>query len=346
MKFKILPLLGAIVIGACADINPPPSTQSPLPATQSPPPVTQAPPPPTKGPPPGFVGWSTNGPVVYVNSRGPATNQTTNLVADVTNRVFDHFLPESLNQFVWTNFIAHTNGRSTALWSERSHPPGWLTNKTAPTLVWNTNSLLWGMKGMTAISQCWEGEGYDGQVPITALTRRHGYTRGHGMAPEGVSTNWTGKKVWFATAGNQRVEATLGRAIISMNLGDYTIFLFRQDLPPGIEPLRVVDVMEVWTRYPARAGAPRPLCETEQTGHVNAGIAGFTVPAWKGGDSGSPDMLPFGDELVSFGGRRPSAPTPKMQADMDKLCLLEGLDPRKYQLQWVDLSRFPVYPIR
>ena len=113
MKFKILPLLGAILIGACADVSPPPATQSPLPSTQAPLPSRQSPPPPTQAPPPGFVGWSTNGPAVYVNFRGPATNQTTQLVTEVTNRLFDHFLPDSLNQFVWTNFIAHTNGRST-----------------------------------------------------------------------------------------------------------------------------------------------------------------------------------------------------------------------------------------
>jgi hypothetical protein len=79
---------------------------------------------------------------------------------------------------------------------------------------------------------------------------------------------------------------------------------------------------------------------------VNTGIVGFTVPAWKGGDSGSPDMLPLGNELVFYGGRSTTSPSPVMQADMDKLCRLEKLDPRKYQLQWVDLSRFPSYAPR
>jgi hypothetical protein len=210
-------------------------------------------------------------------------------------------------------------------------------------LVWNTNSLLWGMKGMTAISQCWEGEGYDGQVPITALTRRHGYTRGHGMAPEGVITNWAGMKVWFATADNRRVEVYISRAIVSLSRGDYTILLFRQDLPPGIEPLRVVDPVDVYFKYPTCVDAPRPLYETEQTGHVNAGIAGFTVPAWKGGDSGSPNLLPMANELLFFGGRSTAGPSYVMQADLDKLCVLEGLDPRKYQMQWQDLSPYPSY---
>jgi len=322
MKCKILALLGAMTMLAHVDIT----------AALH-----------TNAAPPEFVGSTTNGPAVYTRFRNPATNQTANADTYVTNLVFDHYLPDSLNQFVWTNFIAHTNGRSTSLWSVRSHPPGWPTNGSPPNLIWNTNSLLWGMKGMTAISQCWEGEGYDGQVPITALTRRHGYTRGHGMAAEGIWTNWTGKKVWFVTHSNQRVEAVIARASVSLSRGDFTIFVFREDLPRGIEPLRVVAQTNLLARYPVCPGAPRPVCQTEQTGHVNAGIPGFTIAAWKGGDSGSPDMLPFANELVFYGGRSTAGPSLAMQADMDKLCVLEGLDPRKYQLQWVDLSRFPAY---
>jgi hypothetical protein len=298
---------------------------------------------PTNPAPPEFIGWFTNPPVVYTSFRSQSVNPTNGVVTLVTNRVFDHYFPASLNHVVWTNFIAHTNGRSTHLWSERSHPPGWPTNAAPPTLVWNTNSLLWGMKGMTAISQCWQGEGYDGQVPITALTRRHGYTRGHGMAPEGVCTNWTGKKVWFVTAKNERVEAIVARAIVSLSHGDYTILVFRQDLPRTIEPLRVVDVSELRRRYPSWGGAPRPVCEVEQPGQVNPSIPGFTVSAWKGGDSGSPDLWPLGNELVFYGGRSTASPSLRMQADVDKLCLLEGLDPWAYQFRWVDLSRFPSY---
>ena len=322
MNWKVISLLVALALAALANPN------APLPPNAT---------------PPEFIGWLTNRPAVYTGFRSQSVNPTNGVVTLITNRVFDHYFPASLNHFVWTNFLARTNGRSTSLWRERSHPPGWPTNTTAPTLAWNPNSLLWGMKGLTALSQCWEGEGYAGQVPITALTRRHGYTRGHGMAPEGVCTNWTGKKVWFLNARNQRVEATVARASVSLSRGDYTIFIFREDLPRGIEPLRVVDMIEVWARYPVCVGAPRPVCETEQVGHVNTGIPGFTVAAWKGGDSGSPDMLPLGNELVFYSGRSTAGPSAAMQADMDKLCALEHLDPRKYQLEWVDLSRFPSY---
>ena len=325
MKLTVLLLLGAMTWLARADV---------------------APSPPTNAPAPEFVGWGTNPPAVYTLYRSLVTNQTPDLVTlvtSVTNRVFDHFFPDSLHQCVWTNFIARTNGRATTLWRERAHPSGWPTNGSAPVLAWNTNSLLWGRHGLTALSPCWEGEGYEGQAPITALTRRHGYTRGHGMAPDGVCTNWSGKKVWFLTAGNQRIAATIARAIVRTSGRDYTIFLFRQDLPPGIEPLRVIEPDELSRRYPFCLGAPRPICQTEQTGHVNTGLAGFSVPAWKGGDSGSPDMLPLGNELLFYGGRSTSGPSPAMQADMDQLSRLAGLDPNRYQIQWADLSRFPAY---
>lgn len=298
----------------------------------------------TNAAPPEFLGLVTNRPAVFTSIRSQLINPTNGVVTLVTNRVFERYFPDSLNHFVWTNFIARTNGRSTTLWSERLHPPDWPTN--APTLAWNTNSLVWGMKGLTALSPCWPGEGGSGQVPITALTRRHGYARGHGMGPEGMPTNVVGLPVWFVTTQNQRVAATIARAKVSLSRGDYTIFLFRKDLPLGIEPLRVVAFTNLMARYPVCLDAPRPVCQTEQLGHVNTGIPGFTVNAWKGGDSGSPDMLPLGNELLFYGGRSTAWPSPQMQADMDVLSALEGLDPQAYQLQWVDLAQFPAYPSR
>jgi hypothetical protein len=63
----------------------------------------------------------------------------------------------------------------------------------------------------------------------------------------------------------------------------------------------------------------------------------------KGGDSGAPNLLPLPGELIFCGGRTTSPPSPQMQADMDELCRLEHLDPKRYQMQWVDLSAFPSF---
>ncbi len=321
-------------------------------------------------------GWATNGPAVYrvynhvtqalpgpqVAYYPPPTNLPPDLrrdmlvfqvAANVTSpiradKVFDHFLPDSLNYLVWTNFIAHTNGRNVLVWGTRMRPEGW--PRRQPVVAWNPSSLLYGMKGFTALSPSWEGEINPGQIPITALTRRHGYTRGHDMGQEGVGTYFRGKKVWFLTAQNTLVETTIKRQVVRTMQGsgrDYTIFLFGSDLPDSIQPLRVAAPGDVFARahskYAYCEGAPCPFFQTEQGGGVSAGIPGFTLPTVKPGDSGSPDMVPLPGELIFANGRTTSGPSPEMQADMDTLCRLEGLDPAQYQLQYADLSMYPSY---
>jgi hypothetical protein len=277
--------------------------------------------------------WVTNGPTVF--RQNPPLPQT-----------FDHFIPSSLPQLIWTNFIAHTNGKSTSIWSTRSRPPDW--PRRPPLAQWNTNSLLWGMRGLTALSPCWEDEGGPGQCPITALTRRHGYTRGHGMGDEGFTTGRNGKKIWFLAADNSIVTVKVSMMVIRASMGfdgrhDYTIFLFDKDLPASIQPMRVTSEKIAGAKYPARRDPPWICFQTEQNGNVSAGLAPFLLNAAKGGDSGSPDMLPLPGELVFLRGRSTTGPTPEMQADMDELCRRGRLNPAKYQLQWVDLSMFPSY---
>jgi hypothetical protein len=266
-----------------------------------------------------------------------------------TNPVFASFLPDSLNHLIWTNLIGRTNGRTTQLWAERAHPTNWPANP--PVVRWNSRSLLYGWRGWTAISPCWEGEVNSGQIPITALTRRHGYTRGHGMGADGFSTNYMGRKVWFLTAQNELVMVKIVRQVVRIGgtdartRKDYTLFLFDRDLPPGIEPVGVAEWDQISARYHYAAGAPRPFLRTEQRGHVSADLPGMSVPIAKGGDSGSPDFLPLPHELIFVGGRSTTGPTLAMQADMDELCRLQALDPQRYQMRWADVSRFPDYSV-
>src|SRR5438874_38166 len=84
--------------------------------------------------------------------------------------------------------------------------------------------------------------------------------------------------------------------------------------------------------YPGTA--PSTPLHTEQTGHVSASLPGFQVNVMKGGDSGAPNLLPMPGELVFCGGRTTSDPSAQMQIDIDKLCRMEHLDPKRYQLQW------------
>jgi hypothetical protein len=308
-----------------------------------------------------IVGWVTNGAFVSAQVVVPATN--TSAVAQpsvvpksdnagaspdkpayVTNTVFHHFVADSLSNLVWTNLMARTNGRDTTIWSVRTHSSNWPA--TPPVANWNTNSLIWGMRGLTALSPCWEVEGAPGQVPVTALTRRHGYTRGHGMGADGFNTGFAGKKVWFLTANNKIVEATVARDVVRTFKGsgrDYTILLFRNDLPSGIQPLSAADPKLLFAKYKPYPYGPVPFFKTEQTGHVSVDLPGLKMDTWKGGDSGSPDMLPLPAELVFCLGRSTSGPSPEMQTDMDELCMLEGLNPKRYQLQWANLAKYPTY---
>jgi len=156
---------------------------------------------------------------------------------------------------------------------------------------------------------------------------------------------FAGKKVWFLTTDNVLVEATVRREVVRSVPGgarrDYTLLLFSKDLPVGIEPLRVVAWSNLYAKYPRCNGAPYPIFKTEQGGNVSAEVPGFSLNTWKGGDSGSPDLLPLPGELVFLNGRSTSGPSAQMQADMDTLCALENLNTNHYQLQWVDLSAYP-----
>jgi len=308
-----------------------------------------------------FAGWSTNGPAVYAGTRLAITNYNTNpMIAELnrmgyptppllrldyyTNRTFHHFLSESLNNVCWTNLIAHTNGRTTPIWSIRKHPAGWPGQP--PVVMWNTRCLMWGMRGLSAISPCWQREEGPGWFPITALTRRHGYSRGHNVGPEGFGEAFAGSKVWFLTTDNKVVERLVLREVVRTfptSGRDYTLLLFNDDLPDSISPMRVVSYNTRVAKCPQPAGAPGLMFLTEQTGNVSGEVFGFTVPTMKIGDSGSPNMLPLPGELVFYSGRTTAGPTPEMQRDMDELCRRSGLNPAKYQLQWVDLSAFPSY---
>ena len=312
------------------------------------------------------VGFTTNGPAIYQTFR--ITQLMSNTLPQhpravtnaayrrmfpteyiYTNAVFHSLSEDSMNYCVWTNFLAHTNGRDMVIWSERSHGGSWPTNP--PIATWNTNSLIWGMKGIAAISPCWEGEGAPGQVALTALTRRHAYARGHGMGDDGFNTGNAGRKAWFVAADNSLVEAIIKRQVTRVTATtkgehrDYTILMFDRDLPSSIEPMAVASFndVQIYYPFPTLGAVPHPIYQTEQTGRVSAGIPPLSVNTWKGGDSGSPNMIPMPGELVFFSGRSTSGPTPEMQRDIDELCRQEKVDAAKYQLRWADFSKYPAY---
>jgi hypothetical protein len=301
------------------------------------------------------IGWTTNGQYILESIRLKTINSTPsnslqfqvqhgNNVA--TNLAFAAYVPESLGNLIWTNFLAHTNGRDMRIWSERVFPRH-ATNVLKAR--WNTNGLMWGMKGLTALSPHWEEEQGSGHLAIAALSRRHGYTRGHGSGENGFSKIWSARKVWFLTAANIVVEVKVVRRVCRSAEGgdraDYTIVLFDRDLPPQIEVLHVISPATVLAHYPfpSEGHFPHPVFMTEQGGNVSSSVWPLATDVVKGGDSGCPNLLPLPGKLVFMSGRTTSGPSAQMQADMDELCRLEKLNPKKYQLQWVDLSKYPTY---
>lgn len=164
------------------------------------------------------------------------------------------------------------------------------------------------------------------------------------MGHEGYHRDFNGKKVWFLSPGDELVEVKVAGAIVRCSGGqDYTVLLFSSDVPKGVEPMRAIRIEDAEKRLRWIPRAPPAFLQSEQNGNLNADLPGFTVPIFKGGDSGSPDMIPLNNELIFSGGRTTSRPSPLMQADMDLLCSKAKLDPGAYQIQWVDLSAFPSY---
>jgi hypothetical protein len=121
---------------------------------------------------------------------------------------------------------------------------------------------------------------------------------------------------------------------------DYSIILFDADLPAGIEPMRVVDPVKVRRKYLFLPMTHKPVFMALQGGNVSASIPGWNIPVG-GGDSGGPRMLPLHGELVFLEGISTFPPSAEMQADMDMLSRRAGLDPSRYQMQWVSLDAYP-----
>jgi subtilisin-like proprotein convertase family protein len=243
---------------------------------------------------------------------------------------------------VWTNFIAHTNGQTMDMWSERIYPANW--PNSPPLLAWNTNCLLYGLDGFTGISQCNEFEGAPGQGPITLLTRRHGYYRGHSAGTNGLRTDIAGQRVWFCAADNTVVQMTIAAVLVRLesdatNTYDYSIMIFTEDVPTNINPVSVISPVNMEIFYYNTPDIPYMFFATEQLGHCAAGVAPFIYDTIKGGDSGSPNMIPSPDnKLIMFSGTSTTGFSPQVQADIDTLSVYEGLNPTNYQLRWYDLS--------
>ncbi len=260
----------------------------------------------------------------------------TNTTADVPVYILD-----DLRWGMWQNFMAASNGAVIAYQATHTHPDGW--PDVAPDIAWVTGgrSLLCNHPGYTGISLCNSFEGAPGQVPVTALTRRHGYLRGHGSGDTGIyvgpGNTWEGRKVWFCTSDNVVVEADIEAAYVrnrvnSTGTNDYTIVLFSQDLPAAITPIPYV------MAEPAHLDDLHyHVCFRKcQNGNIGANVPGFLQQVILG-DSGGPMVLPLpiaGQPLAFVKGEDTDPVMAQTQADMDYLSTYYGLNTNNYQLNW------------
>jgi hypothetical protein len=233
---------------------------------------------------------------------------------------------------IWTNHLAHTNNKTINMWATNSHP----VKTNPPLLAWNTNCLLYGKTGFTAISPANSFQG--NQAPVTALTKRHGFTAGHALSFNhyvGLGGH-TDTKIWFCSASNVVTVTNAGVFVRYDNDYDYAVFVFTEDLTNAITPMAVSNAppsFGVWFR-------------TGQLGYMSANMPPFlfsetSKPAFNEtntfqlGDSGSPNMIPTTDgSLVFIGGTTSSGPSDLMQQDMDTLTLSLNLNTNDYRLNW------------
>ena len=249
------------------------------------------------------------------------------------------------------HFLANTNGKTSSLWTN-------IPATDPPTgMGWKSNSLVHGMTGFTAISQMNNWDLYPcscpGQVPVTALTSRHGYTRGHGMGFDGVlgggeiDRRGTRVPVWFCTANNQLVEADVQlqytRCYTTNGITyDWTVFIFDRDLVPlGITPMQVGSplpcstVVFITTQYKSGTVPGSLAAIGNSFDCVVTPFNYFQASLPLGGDSGSPMMLPAADNfLVLLAGVTTGGPCDLMQQDMNMLTQQLTLNTNNYQMVW------------
>ena len=154
-------------------------------------------------------------------------------------------------------------------------------------------------------------------MPVTLLTRRHGYTRGHGRGTNGLRTDIiAGSKVWFCTASNTVVEMTVAADLVRVesvdgNNYDYSVVVFTQDVPASVSPISVMSLAELEIYYWNTPDLPYMFLGTEQGGHCAANVPPFVFDISKGGDSGSPNLIPSPEnKLIMFSGCGPGIQPP------------------------------------
>ena len=258
----------------------------------------------------------------------------------------------SLPWVVWTNYIAHTNGKSIDMFTTNIY----VGLGSPRILCWNTNNLIYGAEGFTAFTtESGYAGNYPGTMQGTLLTKRHAVFRGHGWT-EGQSgiIRTNAARSWFLTTSNTPVEvmsgAVLGRLETTNGMAcDYAIVIFDADVPDSITPVGVIMQTNYVSKYVQSTNKIQRIsiaqCQHYQSTPLD-GTATFPHDTWVGGDSGAANLLPLPSrqgrpfKLAYVSGRSTSEVTDLMLADIDRLTVWAGLNKQDYRPKIIDLTAY------
>ncbi len=250
---------------------------------------------------------------------------------------------QSFGEQLWQGFYAATNGKSETEFN----------NISGPNVTWNTNGILYGLKGFTGFSDLNYVRSYGTEIPATALTPRHIYVRGHDNGATNAAVdpaNFIGKYYIFLTASNQVVTARVKAAFKRIGTfngvyQDYCILLLSNALPADIQCVKMADptafaaklALEPSVFWWPRTDPQLGTCTHNIVGTVPTTASGHSM--FISGDSGSPNFYVLKGEIIMLSGRTTSGYSAQMQADVDALSAWEGLNPADYKIQLLDLSQ-------
>lgn len=244
---------------------------------------------------------------------------------------FAEFTVGTLNHALWTNYTANTNGKVSSLWTSQTPGAG----------AWRSGNLLSMGTNYTALSFAWQGQEAAGKPPLSAISPRLVYSRGHSMGTAGTNSGNAGKLVYFATAAGTQITNAILEQITSNSGGeDWTLFVLSSNLSASITPLAVVDSSAYAAKRPQNSFAPYPvLFSRANTSSAYSGVAPFTS-SYTSGDSGSPRMILLGGQLALIGGISTQAGTPAFSNACVYLLQRNGISLANLPT-WIDLSSYP-----
>jgi hypothetical protein len=227
---------------------------------------------------------------------------------------FESYETGTLAAALWDHYTANTNGKVSQMWSSR----------TIGSATWNANTLAKLGTNYTGLAYGWQGQSAAGIPPVTAISRRLAYTRGHGMGATGTNSANATKQIWFLTAANATITNTITEQVTSAGYGeDWTIFVLANALPETIAPVALVSPATLATKRPP-SGGPHPILFTTQSGTAYSGRDSW-VGSLNPGDSGNPRMIFPGGQLAMFAGTTTSAWSQNFSNACAALLLRNGL---------------------